>query len=197
MAITADQVKQLRESSGAGMMECKKALVEADGDMDKAITILRERGISKAAKKAERETKEGLIGTYTHQGDKLAVMVEVNCETDFVARTDDFRELVRNLAMHIAAANPLVVNREELDTELLEKEREVYRHQALNEGKPEKIIDKIVDGKIEKYYSEVVMMEQQYVKDPDITIKDYITATIAKLGENISVSRFARFLVGE
>ena len=197
MAITADQVKQLRESSGAGMMECKKALVEADGDMDKAVTILRERGISKAAKKSERETKEGIIGSYVHPGDKLAVMVEVNCETDFVARTDDFRDMVRNLAMHIAAANPLVVGREEVDGSMLEKEREVYRHQALNEGKPEKIVDKIVDGKIEKYYSEIVLMEQQYVKDPDITIKDFITNTIAKLGENISVSRFVRYRLGE
>lgn len=197
MAITAEQVKELRESSGAGMMECKKALVEAEGDMDKAIKILRERGISKAAKKSERETKEGIIGTYTHPGDKLAVMVEVNCETDFVARTDDFREMVRNLAMHIAASNPLVVNREDVDSSMLEKEREVYRQQALNEGKPEKIVDKIVDGKIEKYYSEIVLMEQQYVKDPDITIKDYLTNTVAKLGENISVGRFVRYRLGE
>jgi elongation factor Ts len=197
MAITATQVKQLRESSGAGMMECKKALVEADGDMEKAITILRERGISKAAKKSERETKEGIIGTYVHPGDKLAVMVEVNCETDFVARTDDFREMVRNLAMHIAASNPLVVDRDQVDNNMLDKEREVYRHQALNEGKPEKIIDKIVEGKIEKYYSEIVLLEQQYVKDPDMTIKDFITNAIAKLGENISVGRFVRYRLGE
>ncbi len=197
MAITADLVKELRERSGAGMMECKKALTEADGDMDKAITILRERGIAKAASKSSRETKEGLIGTYVHPGDKLAVMIEVQCETDFVARTDDFKDLVKHLAMHVAAANPVVVRREELSEEQMAKERDIYRHQTLNEGKPEKIVDKIVEGRMEKWYSEVALMEQAYVRDPEITIQDLIKNSIAKIGENIVVRRFARYRLGE
>jgi elongation factor Ts len=197
MAITADLVKELRERSGAGMMECKKALTEADGDMDKAITILRERGIAKAASKSSRETKEGLIGTYVHPGDKLAVMIEVQCETDFVARTDDFKDLVKHLAMHIAAANPVVVRREELSEEQMTKERDIYRHQTLNEGKPEKIVDKIVEGRMEKWYSEVALMEQAYGRDPEVTIQDLIKNTIAKIGENIVVRRFARYRLGE
>ncbi len=197
MAITAELVKELRERSGAGMMDCKKALTESDGDMDKAITILRERGIAKAASKSSRETKEGLIGTYVHPGDKLAVMIEVQCETDFVARTDDFRELVKHLAMHVAAANPIVVRREELNEEQMAKEREIYRHQTLNEGKPEKIVDKIVEGRMEKWYSEVALMEQAYVRDPEVTIQDLIKNTIAKIGENIVVRRFARYRLGE
>lgn len=190
-------VKQLRERSGAGMMDCKKALVEAGGDMEKAMTILREKGISKAATKAGRATKEGVIGCYVHPGDKLAVLVEINCETDFVARTDQYRELARNLAMHVAAANPLVVRREELPQEQIVAEQEIYRTQALNEGKPEKIVDKIVDGKIDKYYAEVCLMEQAYVKDPDKTINDLINETIAKIGENMSIRRFVRFRLGE
>lgn len=197
MAITADLVKELRERSGAGMMECKKALTESNGDMDKAITILRERGIAKAASKSSRETKEGLIGTYVHPGDKLAVMIEVQCETDFVARTDDFRDLVKHLAMHVAAANPIVVRREELNEEQMMKERDIYRHQTLNEGKPEKIVDKIVEGRMEKWYSEVALMEQAYVRDPEVTIQDLIKTTIAKIGENIVVRRFARYRLGE
>jgi elongation factor Ts len=197
MAINADLVRQLRERSGAGMMDCKKALTEAAGDMDKAMTILREKGISKAASKAGRETKEGVIGSYVHPGDKLAVLVEINCETDFVARTDQFKELARNLAMHVAAANPLVVRREELALEQINAEREIYRTQALNEGKPEKIVDKIVDGKIEKYYADVCLMEQPYVKDPDKTISDLIGETIGKIGENMSIRRFIRFRLGE
>jgi elongation factor Ts len=197
MSISADIVKQLRERSGAGMMDCKKALVEAGGDMDKAMTILREKGISKAATKAGRATKEGVIGCYVHPGDKLAVLVEINCETDFVARTDQYRELARNLAMHVAAANPLVVRREELSQEQIVAEREIYKTQALNEGKPEKIVDKIVDGKIDKYYAEVCLMEQAYVKDPDKTINDLINETIAKIGENMSIRRFVRFRLGE
>jgi elongation factor Ts len=197
MSISADIVKQLRERSGAGMMDCKKALVEAAGDMEKAMTILREKGISKAATKAGRATKEGVIGCYVHPGDKLAVLVEINCETDFVARTDQYRELARNLAMHVAAANPLVVRREELSQEQIVAEREIYRTQALNEGKPEKIVDKIVDGKIDKYYGEVCLMEQAYVKDPDKTINDLINETIAKIGENMSIRRFVRFRLGE
>jgi elongation factor Ts len=197
MSISADIVRQLRERSGAGMMDCKKALVEAGGDMDKAMTILREKGISKAATKAGRATKEGIIGCYVHPGDKLAVLVEINCETDFVARTDQYRELARNLAMHVAAANPLVVRREELSQEQIVAEREIYRTQALNEGKPEKIVDKIVDGKIDKYYAEVCLMEQAYVKDPDKTINDLINETIGKIGENMSIRRFVRFRLGE
>ena len=197
MAITADLVKEFRERSGAGMMECKKALTEADGDMDKAITILRERGIAKAASKSSRDTREGLIGTYVHPGDKLAVMIEVQCETDFVARTDDFKDLVKHLAMHVAAANPVVVRREELSEEQMAKERDIYRHQTLNEGKPEKIVDKIVEGRMEKWYSEVALMEQAYVRDPEVTIQDLIKNTIAKIGENIVVRRFARYRLGE
>jgi elongation factor Ts len=197
MSISADIVKQLRERSGAGMMDCKKALVEAGGDMERAMTILREKGISKAATKAGRATKEGVIGCYVHPGDKLAVLVEINCETDFVARTDQYKELARNLAMHVAAANPLVVRREELPQEQIVAEREIYRTQALNEGKPEKIVDKIVDGKIDKYYAEVCLMEQAYVKDPDKTISDLINETIGKIGENMSIRRFVRFRLGE
>ena len=197
MSISAAQVKELRERSGAGMMDCKKALEEAEGDVDRALSVLRERGISKAAKKAGRETKEGLIGTYVHPGDKLAVMVEIACETDFVARTDDFKELTHNLAMHIAAANPLVVRREELPEDEIAKEREIYRTQALNEGKPEKVVDRIVDGKLEKYFSEVCLLEQPYVKDGDKTINDVMNDAIATLGENMSVRRFVRFRLGE
>jgi elongation factor Ts len=197
MAITAELVKTLRERSGAGMMDCKKALVEADGDIDKAATLLRERGIAKAAKRSGKETREGLIGSYVHPGDKLAVLVELNCETDFVARTDDFRELAKNLAMHIAASNPLAVRREELSEDDTTKEREIYRTQALNEGKPEKIVDKIVDGKLEKYFAEVCLLEQPYVKDTDKSVDDVINEAIGKLGENISVSRFIRFRLGE
>jgi elongation factor Ts len=197
MAITAEQVKQLREQSGAGMMDCKKALTEADGDIDRAVQILREKGIAKAAKRSGRETKEGMIGSYVHPGDKLAVLVEINCETDFVARTDDFRDLTKNLAMHIAAANPVTIQRDELPQADVEKEREIYRTQALNEGKPEKILDKIVDGKIEKYYSEVCLLEQAYVKDPDKTVNDVMNEAIAKLGENLTISRFVRFRLGE
>lgn len=197
MAITAELVKQLREQSGAGMMDCKKALVEAEGDIDRAAQLLREKGIAKAAKRSGRETKEGMIGSYVHPGDKLAVLVEINCETDFVARTDDFRDLTKNLAMHIAAANPVAIQRDDLPQADVEKEREIYRTQALNEGKPEKILDKIVDGKIGKYYSEVCLLEQAYVKDPDKTVNDVVNEAIAKLGENLTISRFVRFRLGE
>ncbi|MFH2056849.1 MAG: translation elongation factor Ts [bacterium] len=197
MSISAEQVKELRERSGAGMMDCKKALEEAKGDVERALSVLRERGISKADKKAGRETTEGLIGTYVHPGDKLAVMVEVACETDFVARTDDFKELTHNLAMHIAAANPLTVRREDLPEDEIAKEKEIYRTQALNEGKPEKILDRIVEGKLEKYFSEVCLLEQPYVKDSEKTINDVLSDAIAKLGENMSIRRFVRFRLGE
>ncbi len=197
MSINAAQVKELREKTGAGMMDCKKALVEAGGDVERAITYLREQGISKAAKKEGRTTAEGVIATYVHTGDKLAVMVEVNCETDFVARTDNFKSFAKDLAMHIAATSPLCVSRDELDQATIEKEREVYRQLALNEGKPEKIVDKIVDGKIDKFYGEVVLMEQPFVKDSEKTVEDVVKGTIAALGENIKVARFTRYRLGE
>lgn len=197
MNITAQMVKELREKTGAGMMDCKKALVEAGGDSDKATFVLREKGIAKAASKAGRTTAEGVIATYVHTGDKLGVMVEINCETDFVARTDKFKTFARDVAMHIAASSPLCLRREDIDSSLVDGERKVYRQQALNEGKPEKIVDKIVEGRLEKYYSEVVLMEQPYVKDNDKTIADFVKDMIATLGENIIISRFARFRLGE
>ena len=195
--ITAQLVKQLREKTSAGMMECKKALEEAKGNLEEAEVVLRKRGMASAAKKSSRSTKQGSIGTYIHPGAQLGVMVEVNCESDFVARTDDFQELVRDLAMHIAAADPLVVRREEVTEAILNKERDIARDRAKNEGKPEKIIDRIIEGRIEKYYEEVVLLEQPFVKESSITVKDLINQKIAKLGENISVSRFARMKVGE
>jgi elongation factor Ts len=195
--ITAVMVKELREKTGAGMMDCKKALGEAEGDMEKAADILRKKGIAKAAKRAEREVKEGLVEAYIHPGSKLGVLVEVNCETDFVANTDDFKNFARNVAMHIAASNPLSIKREELDQALIDKEMEVYKDQARNQGKPEHILDKIVQGRVEKYYSEVCLLEQPYVKDPDRTIQDLLTETIAKIGENITIKQFARFRIGE
>ena len=190
-------VKELREKTGAGMMDCKKALSEAAGDFDKATDVLREKGIAKAASKEGRTTAEGLIATYVHYGDKLATMVEINCETDFVARTDNFKSFARDVAMHVAAANPRCVDREELDPEFINHEREIFRQQALNEGKPEKIVDKIVDGKIDKVYSEVVLMEQPFVKDNDMTVGEYVKKTIGSVGENIRVKRFSRFQLGE
>lgn len=195
--ITAAMVKELREKTGVGMMDCKKALSEADGDMDKAADILRKKGIAKAAKRAEREVREGIVEAYIHPGSKLGVLVEINCETDFVANTDDFKDFARNVAMHIAASSPLAVRREELDQSLLEKEMEVYKEQARNQGKPDHILDKIVQGRVEKYYSEVCLMEQPYVKDPDKSINDLLTETIARIGENITVKQFARFRIGE
>jgi len=195
--ITAAMVKELRQKTGAGMMDCKKALQEAEGDFEKAIEILRKKGIAKAAKRAEREANEGVVTAYIHPGSKLGALVEVNCETDFVAKTDDFQEFARNIAMHVAASNPLAVSREDLDQTLLEKEKEIYREQALASGKPEHIVDKIVEGRLEKYFSEVCLLEQPYVKDPDKTIKELLTETIARVGENISIKRFARFRIGE
>jgi elongation factor Ts len=195
--ITAQLVKQLRDKTMAGMMECKKALEEAKGDLAEAEVVLRKRGMASAAKKSSRSTKQGSIGSYIHPGAQLGVMIEVNCESDFVARTDDFQELVRDLAMHIAAADPLVVRREEVTEAVLNKEREIARDRAKNEGKPEKIIDRIVEGRIEKYYEEVVLLEQPFVKESSMTVKDLINSKIAKLGENISVARFIRMKVGE
>ena len=195
--ITAQLVKQLREKTSAGMMECKKALEEAKGNLEEAEVVLRKRGMASAAKKSSRSTKQGSIGTYIHPGAQLGVMLEVNCESDFVARTDDFQELVRDLSMHIAAADPLFVHREEVTEAVLEKEREIARDRARNEGKPDKIIDRIIEGRIEKYYEEVVLLEQPFVKESSITVKDLINQKIAKLGENITVARFMRMKVGE
>ena len=195
--ITANLVKELRDKTGAGMMECKKALETAGGDMEKAVQTLREQGQVRAASKAGRTAKEGIIYSYIHPGDRLGVLLELNCETDFVARTDDFRNLAKDLAMQIAAASPQVLTREEVPAELVEKEREIYRQQAKNEGKPEKILDRIVDGKLEKYFQEAVLIEQIFVKDQNVTVKELINSAVAKLGENILPRRFVRFRLGE
>ena len=197
MVISAQTVKELREKSGAGMMDCKRALDDAEGDIDKAMQLLRERGVAKAAKKEGRVTKEGIVYSYIHPGDKLGVLIEVNCETDFVARTDDFRGLAKELAMQVAAASPLVVAHENLPEELVAKEREIYRQQALNEGKPEQVVSKIVDGRVKKFQQEVCLLLQPYIKDQDKTVSDIVTAAVSKLGENITVKRFTRFRLGE
>jgi len=197
MEITAKMVKELRDKTGAGMMDCKKALGEAKGDVEKAVTVLREQGIAKASSKAGRATSEGAVVPYIHPGDKLGVLVEINCETDFVARTDAFKEFARNVAMHIAASAPLCVSREGVDQELVEKERSIFKAQAEKDGKPANIIDKIVDGKIEKYYNEIVLLEQPYVKDTDMSVGDLVKETIGSLGENIQIKRFTRFRLGE
>jgi elongation factor Ts len=188
-------VSDLRAQTGAGLMDCKKALVEADGDTEKAMELLRKKGVASAAKKAGREASEGLVASYIHMGGRVGVLIEVNCETDFVAKTDDFNELARDLAMHVAAASPLVVGRDDVPEDLLAKEREVAQSQA--EGKPPQAIQKIVEGKLEKYYQTVCLLEQPYVKNPDQTVQDLLTEKIAKLGENILVKRFARFQLGE
>lgn len=195
--ITASLVKQLRERTGAGMMECKSALSEAKGDIGEAEVVLRKRGIASAGKKASRTTKQGTVGSYIHAGAQLGVLVEINCESDFVARTDDFQELVRDIAMHIAAADPQFVRKEDVTPSALEKEKDIQRARALNEGKPEKMVDKIVEGRMAKFYEEVCLYEQPFVKDNTVTIDQLIKTKIAKLGENISVSRFARFKVGD
>jgi elongation factor Ts len=196
MEISAKMVKELRDATGAGMMDCKKALGECEGDLDKAKEYLRKKGIAAAAKKADRATSQGLIGSYIHMGGKVGVLIEVACETDFVARTDDFQELIHNLAMHVAASNPMTVSRDEVDPVILEKEREIYAAQLSEQGKPEAMITKIVEGKMGKFYSENVLLEQKYVKDPDLTVEDYIKSVIGKLGENMQVKRFARFAIG-
>ena len=190
-------VKELRERTGAGMMDCKKALSETNGDMEKAIDYLREKGLAAAAKKAGRIAAEGVVESYIHMGGRIGVLVEVNCETDFVAKTDAFKELAKDIAMHIAASRPEYVRREEIPEEVLEHERSLYRQIALNEGKPEHIIDKIVEGRIDRFCKEVCLLEQPYVKDPDMTVGELITSMIAKIGENISIRRFARFERGE
>ena len=190
-------VKELREKTGAGMMDCKKFLLEANGDMEKAITLLREKGLATAQKRAQKATDEGLVDSYIHTGGKIGVLVQVNCESDFVARNADFKSMVRNIAMHIAAASPLYLQREDVPQDVLEKEKSIYRNQAINEGKPEKVLDKIVQGRLEKFYQQVCLLEQSYVKDPEKTVQDYINEHIAVIGENIKVIRFARFRVGE
>lgn len=195
--VTAALVKDLRERTGAGMMECKKALVEAKADIGEAEVLLRKWGIASAGKKSSRATKQGLIGTYIHHGGQLGVLVEVNCESDFVARTDDFKELVHDLAMHIAAADPRFIRKEDVTQDVLDKEKEIARARALGEGKPEKILDKIVEGRIQKFYEEVCLLEQPFVKEATLTIGQLVKTKIAKLGENIGVARFVRFKVGD
>lgn len=197
MEITAKMVKDLRARTGAGMMDCKKALVESEGDEEKAIEYLRVKGLSRAVKKAGRETAEGLVVSYIHPGNRIGVLLEVNCETDFVARTEEFQEFARNVAMQVAAAAPLAVTREEISAELIEKEREVFRSQALAEGKPEKVVEKIVDGRIEKFYAESTLLDQVYIKDNDKKVSDLLNETIASLGENIRIARFCRFQLGQ
>ena len=195
--ISADMVKELREATGSGIMDCKRVLAEAEGDFEKAVDLLRKKGLAKAAKRAGRSTSEGMICSYIHTGAKLGVLLEVNCESDFVAKTDDFQNFAKNIAMHIAAANPAGLNPEDVDPKIIEKEREIYRAQMLEEGKPENIIDKIVDGKVEKFYKDVCLMSQQYVKDPQKTITEVLKETIGKIGENIQIKRFVRFKIGE
>ena len=197
MEITAAMVKELRERTGAGMMDCKKALAESDGDAEKAIDYLRIKGLSKAAKKAGRATTEGLIVSYIHPGNRIGVLLEVSCETDFVARTDEFQAFTRNVAMQVAAAAPVAVKREDIQSELVEKERVVFRTQALEEGKPEAVVEKIVDGRIEKFYAENALLDQVYIKDGDKKVSDLLSEVIATLGENIKIARFSRFRLGQ
>ncbi len=197
MEITAQMVRELRERTGAGMMDCKAALSESAGNIESAIDVLRTRGVAKAAQRVGRATSEGVVSAYIHAGGKVGVLVEINCETDFVARTDDFQSLVRDVALHIAAANPHFVRREEVAPELLEREKAIYREQALASGKPANVVDRIVDGKVEKFYGETVLLEQPFVKDPEKTINQLVAERVAKVGENIQIRRFARFKVGE
>ena len=197
MPITAKTVKELREKTGAGMMDCKHALEEAKGDLEKAIELLRKKGLAALAKRTGKETSEGVIASYIHPGERLGVLVEVDCETDFVARTADFRGFVKEVCMQVAAANPLVIQREELPEEEVEREREIYRDQARSQGKPDKIIEKIVDGKIEKYYGEVCLLDQPYIKDGDKKISQLLEDIRMKVGENVHIKKFARFRVGE
>ncbi|SFR01649.1 translation elongation factor Ts [Desulfoscipio geothermicus] len=195
--VTAAMVKELREKTGAGMMDCKKALKETEGDMEKAVDYLREKGLSAAAKKAGRVTAEGLVDSYIHAGGKIGVLIEVNCETDFVAKTGEFKELVRDIAMQVAAARPEYVSREEVPEHVVAKERDILAAQAANEGKPEKIIQKMVEGRLEKFYKEICLLEQPFIKDTDKTVKQLVTEKIAKIGENISIRRFVRYELGE
>ena len=196
MNITSQMVKELRDKTNAGMMDCKKALGETAGDMEKAVDLLRQKGLAVAAKRAGRETKEGLVESYIHAGGKLGVMVEVGCETDFVAKTDDFKTFVKDVAMHIAAVNPIAVSREEVPAEILQREKDIYINQALESGKPQQIVEKMVGGKVEKYLAEICLLEQKFVKNPDLSVQDLLNELIAKMGENISIKQFARFQIG-
>ncbi len=195
--ITAKMVQELRTATNAGVLDCKKALVEADGNFDKAVEGLRKKGLASAAKKANRETKDGTVGVYIHMGSKMASLVELNCETDFVARTEQFQQLAKDLAMHVVAARPLYLSREQVPAEAIASEKDIYREQMVNSGKPAQVVDKIVEGKLDKWYSEVCFMEQGFVRDPDTKIQDLLTKAVSTLGENIKVSRFARMAVGE
>lgn len=196
MAITSKMVKDLRDKTQAGMMDCKKALEKTDGDMEKAVDLLRQKGLAVAAKRAGRATSEGVIETYIHAGGKLGVMVELGCETDFVAKNDDFREFARDIAMHIAAASPVAITREEIPEDIVSREKDIYVQQALESGKPEAIVEKMVSGKIEKYLAEIALLEQKFVKNPDLSIQDILNELVGKMGENISIKKFARFQVG-
>ena len=197
MEVSASTVKELREKTGAGVMDCKKALAECGGDLEKAVDYLRRKGLAAAVKKGSRVAAEGLVGAYIHPGGKIGVMVEINCETDFVARTAEFQGLLKDVAMQVAAANPRYVRREEISGEELERERSIYQRQALDSGKPEKVVEKIVEGKQERFYSEICLLEQAFIKDPDRKVSDVIQEAIARLGENIQVRRFARYQVSE
>lgn len=197
MAITAKQVKELREKTGAGMMDCKKALVECDGNVEKASEYLREQGIAKTAKKAGRIAAEGIVASYIHMGGKIGVLVEINCETDFVAQNEGFNNFAKDVAMHIAAAAPKYITQEEVPAEEVEHEKEILKHQALNEGKPEKIVEKMVEGRIRKFYEEICLLDQPFVKNPDITIGDLVKEQMMNLGENVKIRRFSRFQMGE
>jgi elongation factor Ts len=197
MAITAEQVKQLRDKTGAGMMECKAALAEANGDLEEANTLLRKRGLAQAAKRAGRATAQGTIGSYIHLGGRIGVLVEVNCESDFVARTEDFNNLVREVAMHIAAADPKWVRREDVPAEAIDKEKAIYRAQMENSGKPANVLDKIVEGKLGSFYSQFVLLDQPSIRDPNVSVSQVVAQASAKTGENIQINRFVRFRVGE
>ena len=197
MEISIELVKDLRQRTGAGVIDCKTALQETKGNVDEAIDYLRRKGLATAAKKAGRIATDGLVSSYIHAGGKMGVLVEINCETDFVAKTEDFQTFVKNIAMHIAATNPQYIRREEVPTEVVEKEKEIYRTQALESGKPAKVIDKIVEGKMERFYSEACLLEQTYVKDSDLTVREVLDAMIAKVGENIAIRRFTRYQLGE
>ncbi len=196
MKITSQMVKELRDKTNAGMMDCKKALSENDGDMEKAVDFLRQKGLAVAAKRADRATSEGVIETYIHANGKMGAMVEIGCETDFVAKTDSFINFAKDIAMHVAATNPIGLSREDVPADVLEREKAIYVQQALDSGKPENIVEKIVSGKIDKFYAEICLLEQKFVKDPDVTIQDMLNQIVAAMGENISIKRFARFAVG-
>lgn len=197
MEVSSSMVKDLREKTGAGMMDCKRALSETGGNFEKAVDYLRQKGLATAAKRAGRIAAEGRVGSYVHAGGKIGVIVEVNCETDFVAKTDDFQSFAKDVAMHIAASNPLYIQRENVPPQVLEREREIYRAQAREAGKPEKIMEKMVEGKLEKFYSEVCLLEQPFIKDPDLTVQDLLNGLIGKLGEKVEIRRFSRIQVGE